>query len=114
MFRVFLVWLLSTLVVYGTSAILPGFKIKSFGYAFVVAAIIGLLNMIIRPFLIFLTFPINILTLGLFTFVVNAIILKMAAWMLKGFDISSWGTAILGALIIALFNALVNFFFGIQ
>ena len=95
-------WLVSALAILITAYVVPGFKVRSFGAACVASLVIGLLNWFIRPVLIFLTLPLNILTLGLFTFVVNAIILKIAAAVLKDFEIRGWFAAIIGAVILAI------------
>ena len=95
-------WLTSSVLLYFTAVLVPGFTIHSLGRAMLAAAIVGLLNRVLRPLLLFITLPINILTLGLFTFVVNAIILRLSAGMLKGFDIKGWGPAILGAVVLSL------------
>ena len=108
-----ILWLVSSLLLYLTAVIVPGFKITSFGRALLAALIVGLLNMFIRPILIFLSLPINIITLGLFVFVINAVILRLAAAMLKGFDISGWIPAIIGAIVMALLNALAFMVFGV-
>ena len=97
-----IVWLFSALLLYLTAVIVPGFKITSFGRAMIAALIVGLLNMLIRPILFYITLPINVLTLGLFTFVLTAIILRASAGLLKGFDISGWIPAILGAVVMTL------------
>lgn len=102
-------WVLSALCLYFTAVIVPGFIIKSFGSSLIAAVVVGLFNAIIRPVLLFLTLPINILTLGLFTFVVNAIVLRLAAGLLKGFDIEGWFPAILGAIVLAVIQALVYY-----
>jgi len=101
-------WLVSALSLLATAYIVPGFKIKDFSSALIAAFIIGLANIVIRPILLFLTFPINILTLGLFTFVVDGVILKMCAAVLKGFEISSWMAAIFGAMILALVGTILH------
>lgn len=100
-------WLLSAVCLYLTAAIVPGFKLQSFGASLWAVIVVGLFNMFLRPVLLFLTLPINILTLGLFTFVVNAIILKIAAKILKGFDIDGWIPAIIGAVVLAIIQALI-------
>lgn len=112
MIHILVVWLLSAVSLYLTAVIVPGFTIKSFGSALISAAVVGLFNALIRPVLLFLTFPINIVTLGLFTFVVNAIILRLAAGLLKGFDIHGWLPAILGAIVLVFIQALVFWLFG--
>lgn len=112
MIQMLVVWLLSAVVLLITAYVVPGFTIKSFGSAMWASLIVGLLNMLIRPILLFLTLPINILTLGLFTFVVNAIVLRLAAGLLKGFDIDGWFSAIIGAIVLAIVNYLVFMAFG--
>ncbi len=108
-----IVWIVSSLLLYITAIIVPGFKISSFLRAMIAALVIGLLNMFIRPLLIFLSLPITIITLGLFIFVVNAIILRLAAGMLKGFDIHGWFPAIIGALVLALMQVISYNLMGI-
>ena len=97
-------WGLSALALIATSYIIPGFRLKNFGTALVAAAIIGFANIFIRPGLLFLTFPINVLTLGLFTFVVNGCVLKMSAAVLQGFEVRTWFAAIFGAVVTAFIN----------
>lgn len=106
-----IVWLLSALFLYLTAAIVPGFVIRSFPSALLAAVVVGFFNMILKPLLLFLTLPLNILTLGLFTFVVQAIILRISAAFLSGFDIKGWFPAILGAFVLSLIQALVYFIF---
>jgi len=112
MIAMLITWLLSAACLYITASIVPGFKIQSYGSALWAVIVIGFFNMLLRPILMFLALPINFLTLGLFTFVVNAVILKIAAKLLKSFDIDGWIPAILGAVILAVLNALVFNFFG--
>ena len=95
--------IINTLVIFFIAKfILPGFKVNDFLTAFWVAIVLALVNVTIKPLLLILTLPINILSLGLFTFVVNALMLEIVSLFVKGFDISSFGTAFLGALIISL------------
>ena len=105
-------WLLTAVAFLITSYFVPGFKIDGFGSAMMVAMVVGILNILLRPILLLLTLPINILTLGLFTFVVNAMVLKCAAALMKGFQIDSWGSAIIGAIILSIAHALVFTLFG--
>lgn len=108
-----LVWLLSSLGLFITSRLVKGFEVSSFGSAMIASMVVGFLNMILRPLLLLLTLPVNILTLGLFTFVVNAMVLRLAASMLKGFNIKSWGPAIIGAFILAVVNMIIFWIFPI-
>ena len=107
MISILLVWLLTAVALLITSYLVPGFKISGFGTAMVAAVVIGLLNAFLRPILFILTLPINLLTLGLFTFVVNAVVLKMAAALMSGFSINGWGSAIIGAVVLAIVHMLV-------
>ncbi len=93
-------WICAALSLYLTALIVPSFTIKSFESALFVVLVIGFLNMLIRPILIILTFPINLLTLGLFTFVINAIILKLASAFTSGLQIKGWLPAIIGAIVL--------------
>jgi putative membrane protein len=103
-------WFVSALALLLTSKVIPGFKVSSFGSALWAALIIGLANIVIWPILIFLTLPINILTLGLFTFVVNGAVLKICAALLKGFDINGWLPAIFGAIVLSLVGTLLHYY----
>lgn len=106
------VWILCALAIYITAAVIPGFTIKGFGAAMIASVVIGLLNATLRWILLILTLPLNILTLGLFTIVINAIILRVSAGLLKGFDIDGWVPAIIGAVVLALVQALLFYLFG--
>jgi putative membrane protein len=101
-------WVVSAIALLITAFLVPGFRVKNFGSAMVAAVVIGLANVVVGPILLFLTFPINVLTLGLFTFVVNGIVLKLCAAVLRDFDITSWGSAIFGAFILAVVRTLLN------
>jgi putative membrane protein len=103
-------WVVSAGALLITSYVVPGFKVKNFKSALVACVIIGLANTFIRPLLMFLTLPLNILTLGLFTFVVNAIILRLCAGILRDFDIKGWTSAIIGAVVLAFVGAGLHFF----
>ena len=104
-------WLVMSVALLITAYFVPGFKIKSFRPALVAAVVIGLINVFIRPILVFLTMPLNILTLGLFTFVINAFLLKLSAAIVKDFEIEGWGAAILGAIVLAVINFLLHIVF---
>lgn len=97
-------WLGSALAVMIASYVLPGVKLDSFWSALWVALFLGLVNIIIKPLLILLTLPINILTLGLFTFVINAILILLASSVIKGFSVSGFWVALLFSIVLAIFN----------
>lgn len=102
-------WLVSALALLITCKLMPGWRVKGFGAALIAAAVIGVADAVIWPVLIVLTLPINILTLGLFTFVVNGAVLKICAWLLDGFDISGWFSAIFGALLLSLVSTVFHY-----
>ena len=98
--------LLGGLAVLLSAYLIPSVHVDSFGIALIVALVLGFLNAFVRPVLIFLTLPINILTLGLFTFVVNILILYLAAAIVPGFRFNSILSAILFSLILSLITSL--------
>jgi putative membrane protein len=101
-------WVVSAFSLLLTAYLIRGFQVGSFTYALLAAVVIGFANVIIRPVLLFLTLPINILTLGLFTFVVNGAVLKICASILPGFEIQTWGAAILGAIILTIVSWILH------
>jgi putative membrane protein len=102
-------WLVSGLAVLLTSKLIPGFDIEGFVAACIAAVAIGLANAVLWPILFVLTLPINFLTLGLFTFVLNGAVLKICAALLPGFTIDSWWTAILGSVVLSLISLVLHF-----
>lgn len=88
--------------------LLAGFTVSSFWAALVVALVMGIINVTIRPVLMLLSLPLNLLTLGLFSFVVNALLLLLAAAILDGFAISGFGAAFIAAILLAFGNSLIN------
>lgn len=100
---------LSAIAIIVVAYFVPGFKVDSFTTALVVALILGIINAIIKPILLVLTLPINILTLGLFTFVINAAILLLVAKFIPGFSISGFTPALFGAIILWLIGIVINF-----
>lgn len=102
-------WVVSATALIVVAYLVPGFRVRNFPSALKASAVIGLANIFVRPFLLFLTFPLNILTLGLFTFVVNGMILKLCAWLLDGFEISSWFSAVIGAVLLTIIGTLFSY-----
>jgi putative membrane protein len=94
--------LLSALVVLGLSYLLGGVTVTSFKAAVYVAIVLGLLRAIVRPILVILTLPITVLTLGLFLFIINAIIIFMASNMIDGFNVNGIFTAIIFSLLLSI------------
>lgn len=105
-------WLISTVAIMFASYLLPGVMLTGFWSALWVALFLGLVNTFIKPLLILLTLPINILTLGLFTFVINALLILLASSVIDGFSVSGFWVALLFSIILSLFNYLLNSLFG--
>ena len=100
--------LVTALALMATAYIVPGFTVQSFGIAIVAALVLGLVNAVIRPLMLLLTLPINILTLGLFTWVINALMIGLAAFFVGGFAVSGFLPALLGSLVVSLVSSLLN------
>jgi putative membrane protein len=97
-------WLVSGLAIIITAYLLPGVRITGFFAALVTALVLGLINAFIRPVLILLTLPLNILTLGLFTLVINALLIMLAAAVVPGFSVQGFWWALLFGLVLAVIN----------
>ncbi len=95
-------WILNTLALFLVVTIVPGFTYRDWISLAIAAAVLGLLNAIVRPILFVLTLPITVITLGLFLLVLNAIMLELTAWLVPGFGIEGFGWAIVGALVLSL------------
>ncbi len=109
LFYYLLHWCVSAIALLVTAKVMSGWTVQDFGTAMIAAAIIGVANVVIWPLLIILTLPINILTLGLFTFVVNGAVLKISAALLNGFDIQGWLSAIIGALVLSIISTIFHY-----
>ncbi|MCA9365149.1 MAG: phage holin family protein [Candidatus Moranbacteria bacterium] len=101
-------WIIISLSVLLAAYIIPGITVASSYTAIITALFLGLFNALVRPILVVLTLPINILTLGLFIFVINALILLFLSTFIKGFVVDSFWTAFLGALLISAASWLGN------
>jgi putative membrane protein len=101
-------WFLSALSVIAVTYIVPGVHVTSFWSALVAALVIGFVNALVRPILLLLTLPVNILTLGLFTLVINGLMFWLAASVVKGFDVIGFTAAFWGALAYWLVSWIVN------
>jgi putative membrane protein len=101
-------WLILTVAILSAAYLLDGMEVQGFTSAFFAAAVLGILNAVLRPVLIILTLPLNILSLGLFTFVINAFLLKMASGVIPGFEVHGFWPALFGSLIISLVSWLLS------
>ena len=101
-------WILNTLALFVVVTVVPGFHYKSWITLAIAAAVLGLLNTIVRPILFVLTLPLTVITLGLFLLVLNAIMLELTAWLVPGLGIDSFWWAIVGALVLAVVTLVTN------
>jgi len=97
--KLILKWLLAACALLLVAYLYPGVQIPNFTSALIAAAVIGLLNTLVRPVLVILTLPVTVVTLGLFLFVINALMFWAAASLLDGFGVNGFGAALLGSLI---------------
>lgn len=98
--------IVSAVVIFAAAHVLPGISVSSFTTAIIVAVALGIINAIIKPILLLLTLPINLMTLGLFTFVINAGLILLTARIVPGFSVNGF----FWALILSLVLAAINFF----
>ena len=105
-------WFILTFAIIIASYLLEGIRVSGFLSAFWAAAILSILNAFFRPILLILTLPLNILTLGFFTFVINAILLMMVSGVISGFEVYGFWTAVLGSFLISMVSWLLNSFIG--
>lgn len=101
-------WILRALVILATAYLVPGFRVTSFMGALVLVLVLGLFNILIKPLLFLLTLPINILTLGLFTLVINAIVLQVAMNVVPGVRSNSFVTTFLASIVMSLLSMVVG------
>lgn len=100
--------LLSTIAVFVTAHILPGVRVEGWGTALVVAIVLGIINAFIRPLLLILTLPLNILTLGLFTFVIIGGLVLLVSAIVPGFHVNGFWWALAFALVLAIINGFLS------
>ena len=99
-----LVWILNSVALLAVAYLLPGIVVASFGSAMFAALILGLVNMLVRPVLVLLTLPITIVTLGLFLFVINALLFWFVGSVLKGFQVQGFWWAVGGAILYSIIS----------
>ena len=115
-------WLFQSLAILVAAYLIDGIRVSGFPSAILAAAVLGFLNAFLRPILLLLTLPLNILTLGLFTFVINALLLMMASGVIGGFEVDGFdvdytrpfagGAALLGSLLISVVSWLLTTYIG--
>ena len=100
--------ILSSVAVFVAARVLPGVTLDGFFTALVVAVVLGAVNSVLRPLLIILTLPINILTLGLFTFVIIGGLVMLVSWLVPGFQVAGFGWALVFAFVLWVINAFLS------
>jgi len=103
-------WALSALALILTSKIVPGITVDNFTALLIAAVVLGLVNAVVRPILVFFTLPITVVTLGLFLLVVNAITFGLAAWLVPGFSVNGFSPAMFGSIVMAILSFLFSMF----
>jgi putative membrane protein len=101
-------WLLSAAALLLVAYLYQGVEVRSFTAALIAAFVIGLLNAVVRPILVILTLPVTVLTLGLFLFVINALMFWAAASLLDGFQVRNFTAALIGSLIYSLIGMVIE------
>ncbi|MCX7884880.1 MAG: phage holin family protein [Caloramator sp.] len=102
--------LINAVSIYITAGIVKGVNISGFGAAIVASVVLGFVNAVISPILKFLSLPINILTLGLFTFIINGVSVLIVSAATSGFYVSNLGSAIIASIIISIISSIISFF----
>ena len=108
MLNVFLRWLAYALAIIFVSWVIPGIQVENFLSAMFVCIIIALINTFVKPFLQIITLPINILTLGLFGIILNALLFAFAGWIAPGFEVEGFLSALLGSILLSVISFGIN------
>lgn len=101
-------WIINALALLLVTQLVAGFEVESFYFALIAALILGLINAVIRPIILVLTFPLTIITLGLFTFVINALLIWFASTFLQGFSVEGFLPALAAAIILWAVSMVTN------
>lgn len=101
-------WILNAAALLLVAWLYPGVQVETFFAAAIAALVLGLVNAVVRPILVLLTLPVTILTLGLFLFVINALLFWFVAEVVQGFHVSGFGAALLGSILYSLITLLTS------
>jgi putative membrane protein len=108
MIRLLINWLVTTAAILISAYFLPGVSVRSLGAAFITALVLGLINAVIRPILVVLTFPITIVTLGLFIFILNALLVFATSAIVPGFEVRGFWWALLFSLVFSVVSFVLH------
>jgi len=104
-------WIVNAAALLLVAYLYPGVQVASFTAALIAALVLGLVNALVRPLLVILTFPVTLLTLGLFLFVINALMFWLAAELVRGFTVSGFVGALVGSLLFSVITLLTSWLF---
>jgi putative membrane protein len=102
--RLLVVWLINTVALVGVAYLMPSITVSDFVTALVAAAVLGLVNAVIRPILVLLTLPVTVLTLGLFIFVINGLLFWFVGSFIEGFTVAGFWSGVFGAIVFSLIS----------
>jgi len=108
MLNLLAIWIVNALALLALPWVLPSIQVAGFGTALLVAVVLGLINTLLRPLLILLTLPVTLLTLGLFIFVINAVLFQLAGALVDGFQVGGFWSALLGSIAYSLISWLLS------
>ena len=112
MTKLVLKWALNSFALFIVMKLIPGIQIDRFQDLLLATLVIGLLNVFLKPIIVLLTLPVNLMTLGLFTLVINGLIFYMAAHLVPGLHVTGFGAAFIAALLFSMFSFVLNMLFG--
>lgn len=101
-------WLVSSIAILITAYLLPGVHLQNFIAALATSLVLGIINAIIKPILLILTLPINVLSLGLFTFIINALLVMLASKIVPGFQVDGFWWALAFSIVLSLVNSILH------
>jgi putative membrane protein len=110
--KLVLKWALNSFALFFVMKLIPGIQIDRFQNLLLATLVIGLLNVFLKPIIVLLTLPVTVMTLGLFTFVINGVIFYLAAQLVPGFHVAGFGSAFIAALLFSIFSFVLNMLFG--
>ncbi|WP_412478241.1 phage holin family protein [Azonexus sp. IMCC34839] len=108
MLNLLAIWIVNALALLALPWVLPSIQVAGFGTALLLAVVLGLINTLLRPLLILLTLPVTLLTLGLFIFVINAVLFQLAGVLVDGFQVGNFWSALLGSIAYSLISWLLS------
>lgn len=108
MLNLLALWIVNALALLALPYVVPSIQVAGFGTALLVAVVLGLINALLRPLLVLLTLPVTLLTLGLFIFVINALLFQLAGSLIDGFQVGGFWSALIGSIAYSLISWLLS------